>query len=69
MKGVRLGTKLTCGQTVVIVHSLHADRFCSILFVRMFIVHMTLREKTQNGVLGQSARVPCEVASSLRSHL
>ena len=29
---------------------------------------MTLREKTQNRVLGRSAGVPCEVASGLRSH-
>ena len=42
---------------------------CTLLFVRMKIVPMTLRQKTQNQVLGRSAGVPCEVASGLRSHL
>ena len=33
----------------------------------MLFVPMTLREKTQNRVLGRSAGVPCEVASGFRS--
>ena len=64
IKGVRPGTKRNRGQTV---HSSYADKFCIILFVRMFIVGMFLRQKTQDRVLGQSAGVPCKVASGLRS--
>ena len=52
IKGVRPETKPTCGQIVVTVHSSNANRFCTILFVRMFYVPMTLHEKTQNRVLG-----------------
>ena len=34
----------------------------------MLIAGMFLRQKTHNQVLGQSAGVPCKVASGLRSH-
>ena len=64
IKGVRPRTKLTCEQTV---HSSSTNNFCTILFVMILFVPMTLSQKTQNQVLGRSAGVPCEVASGLRS--
>lgn len=46
----------------------YMDRFCIVLSVRMVIDVMSLRLKTQNGVLGRSAGASSGMTSGLLSH-